>query len=429
MVIAFLAQHLAVALATSFPPGRGATSAQALQVLLSISMVFHPVPAMIRGSLPHLLLAALSWLQIALLIRRFALCVRGRGLVVPSTFLGGWMVLLVIGLISWIVGTAAFLSPILFHALKQSGMVWAMQIANTLLTGVLFIPAANLFGVTFFVVEILSIKTDGLFASPATAAGPTAGVADAGKMTPAAPAKARSESRHLLTRYAAGIGLALGIGLVIVPPVWSLFPTGLVHERLCQTRSGEHIYKRARATSYLLIGEGGSDDGLHLHHALEDVTSRRVEFVEVAKDRANYHQRNSFIGLFGTSDPQGTFFRAFLGSADSPDCAKRLSWLYGTRLELETDQCLRLMPIEKPTSRYRVEAVADEQATWYTPHILSYGARVVDGERNATLAEYMRFARTGLLAFFTVGEKKMDCPGRYGFRPAQLHRKVLLGER
>jgi hypothetical protein len=419
MLLGVIATFVAIPLAVAFPPGRGATFAQALQVLLTIGVLVNPIPAIVRPYLPSLLVIAFFWVQIALIARRVLLCMRNRGLVVPVALSGGWKVLLVIALLSWVLGTAVFLSPIVLHAMGARGAVWAMQIANTFFTGLLLLPAANLFGVTFFVVEVLSAAREGWLPRKLSIAS-------------GAPATVQAEEHGIkepFFRRAAAVGLTIGLALLIVPPVWSLFPTGLVHERLCKKRSGEHLYQTASAKSYGLIGEGASNDGFHLHHAIEDVTTRRVEFIELVKDRRNFQQRNSLSSLLGTSDPPGEVFRISLGAAGSPDCARRLSPMYGTRFELEANQCVRFTPIAVPTSRYRVEAVTDEQATWYTPHILSYGVRVVDAERSVILGEHMRFARTGLLAFFTIGEKQLDCPGRYGFSPTKIHRKALLGEK
>jgi len=417
MLFGVAATFLAIPLAMIFPPGRGATAAQALQVVLTISVVVNPVPAIFQAYLPYLLTIAFLWLQIALIVRRVLLCIRSRELIVPAALTGGWKVLLVIGMLSWLLGMAVFLSPIVLHSFGQSGLVWAMQIANTFFTGLLFIPAANVIGISFFVVEVLSARREGWL--PRKAGKVSASIA-------LATAEAEGREGNVLFRRAAAVGVTLGLALIVAPPVWSLFPTGLVYERLCRERSGERAYQSASAKSYVLIGEGASDDGFHLHHALEDVTSRRVEFVEVVKDGKNFQQRNSFSSFLGTGDPKAVAFRASLGAAGSADCVRRLSSMYGAQLEVQADQCLRFTPIAAPTSRYRVEAVSGEWATWYTPHVLAYGARVVDAEVKVTLGEHLRFERTGLLPFFLVGEKNLHCPPVYGFRPTKLHRTVLL---
>lgn len=418
MLLGVTATFLAAPLAAIFPLERGATFAQALQVMLSIKIVVNPVPLLLRAHVPQLLVTVLFLVQLALIARRVVLCTRNRELVVPVALAGGWKVLLAIALMSWVLGTLVTLSPIFLHALGASGAVWAMQIANTFFTAYIFVPAANLFGVTFFLVEILSAGREGWL--------PRKG--GIGSTTSRTAGAHGDEGRRVLFRRVAAVGLTAGLALVIVPPVWSLYPTGLVHEVLCRERSGEHVYEKTRAKSYVLIGEGGSDDGFHLHHALEDVTSRRVEFIEVVMDPRNIHQRHSFISLLGKSKPADVAFRVSLGSADSPDCARRVTPMYGTRLELEQNQCLRFTPIASPSSRYRVEAVNAEPANWYTPHIHAYGARVVDAEQKTTLGEHMRFTRTGLLAFFFVAENRRGCPALYGFKPTQMHRKVLFGE-
>lgn len=165
MLLALLARFLSFPLAQAYPPARGATFAQALQVLLSVSMVFHPIPGIALRAVPYLLVTALFWVQVALLVRRFGICLRDKKIIPPSALSGWSIALLLVGLLSWFIGTIVFLSPIFFHALNQKDLVWAMQIANSLLTGFLYIPAANLVGITFFVLEMVSLKRDGLFFS------------------------------------------------------------------------------------------------------------------------------------------------------------------------------------------------------------------------------------------------------------------------
>jgi len=419
MLLGVIATLLAGPLTAAFPPVRGARFGQVLLVLLVIREVTNPIPATLAAHLPSLFVAAFFWFQVAIVARRVLLCVRNRGLVVPVALTGGWKVLLLIGVLSWILGTAVFLSPLLLHVLSANEAVWAMQIANTFFTGLLFIPAANVFGISFFVVEILSAGREGWLPRRIAA-------------VPVVPPTSETQGRiqkEALVRRAGAVGLIAGIALLIVPPLWSLFPTGLVFERLCKVRAGEHVYQTVNAKSYVLIGEGAGEEGFHLDNALEDVTSHRVDYIEVVKDRRNGQQANSFISLLGTHDPPGVAFRVSLGPSDSPDCVRRRRPMYGTQLRLDANQCLRFTPIDAATSRYRVEAVDDEHATWYTPHILAYGVRVVDGERRVTLGEHMRFARAGLLPFFVVREKNLSCPPSVRFRPITVHRKVLLGEK
>jgi len=275
----------------------------------------------------------------------------------------------------------------------------------------------NLFGVTFFVVEILSAGREGWLPRRV----------ESNLAAPEAAQAGERGDRSVSFRRLGAIGLLVGLALVVVPPVWSLFPTGIVYERLCNERAGEHLYKTVSAKSYVLIGEGAGGDAFHLHHALEDVTEHRAEFVEVVKDRANNHQANAFGMLLRNHNPPGDVFRVALGASGSRDCISRPTPMYGTKFTLEVGQCLRFTPIAAPTSRYRVEVINNEQARWYTPHIRTYGVRVVDGEEGSVLGEHVRFVRGGMLAFFVVGDKNLSCPSPYRFQPTQIHRKALLG--
>jgi len=178
MVVALVSRYSVSYIATLYPPIRGDTFAQALQILLSVEMLFGPVPDIVRAQLIKVQAALfifplLHWLQMALLIRRVAICIGNRKITPPSMLNAWWLALFLVGLISWILGTLVYLSPILFHVLGQKNAVFAMQIGNALLTPFLYIPAANLFGIAFLVLELLSIKRDGLFPLSNSCAQPT----------------------------------------------------------------------------------------------------------------------------------------------------------------------------------------------------------------------------------------------------------------
>lgn len=354
-----------------------------------------------------------------LIFRRVLIWRRSGATLPPATYGSTAAVWLGICLLLILIALLGLLAAPLLRA--NYGIAYAFKLFGALtFTALLALPGKYLFGVTLFIIELTSIRKEGWWPQ---VAGPAGEPAISASVSPTSRVKGLLVSRAARTFLVAGI-----VVLAVMAPLWSLFPTGLVFDHLCKTRSGEHVLEKVRAKSYVLVGEGASDDGLHLHHAVEDVFQRRVDFIEVLKVSSNIHQANSFINFFGTHSPKGNAFRFSLAPAGSPRCVARLASLYGTRLQVPEGQCLQFEEIAKPASRYRVEAVHDQQAYWLTPHILSYGSRVVDSERGATLGEQLLFARSGLLAFFIAGEKNMQCPNRYGFRPAGLHRKVLLGD-
>ncbi len=158
MLAALISNYLYLPALLAFPPARGAMFAQTLQVLLEIRVLKQPVPAMLSQLVPAIILRVLFWVQVALLARRLVISVRAGTVVVPASLTAGWIVLFSIGFLSWLIGTMVFLSPVVLHALAQNQLAWAVQVANTLMTSVLYIPAANIFGVSFFFVEILALK-------------------------------------------------------------------------------------------------------------------------------------------------------------------------------------------------------------------------------------------------------------------------------
>src|SRR5690348_4102148 len=69
MLFGVIATFVAIPLAIAFPSARGASFAQALQVLLTIGVVVNPIPGIVRPYVPNLLVTAFFWLQIALVAR------------------------------------------------------------------------------------------------------------------------------------------------------------------------------------------------------------------------------------------------------------------------------------------------------------------------------------------------------------------------
>ncbi len=355
--------------------------------------------------------------QALLLLRRVWISVRARKIVAPPSLSLAWKIVLGLGVLSWCLGSVAELLPRLvipFVRTPVEGLGITLAMLSVFIVPYIWLLSNTVLGPSFFLLELLSIRREGFL--PATNL-------SAAQRTPGIDPTTREPLAMRKWRVGATVAV---VGVGVMASVWSIFPTGLVHERLCETRAGEHVYEKAGARNYLFVGEGASTDGLHLHHAMDDVATRQVEFIEILKVPGNHHQASVFGRLTGNRDPEHSVFRISLGTAGSPDCLTEYG-MYGMRETLAAGECLRLLAVTKSESRYHVEAVNDDQATWFTPSLRSDGARVVDSERKVTLGEDLIFANTSLLAYFVLGEHRMECPSRQGRSPAQLHRKVLLG--
>ena len=357
-----------------------------------------------------------------LVVRRFLIWRRFGSASPPASYDRASAVLLGVCMASLAIALLALLAAPLLRANYQIAYVFKL-FGALLLPGLLSLPAKYLLGATLLYVETASIRHEGWWPRPGAPM-------DTRHVEPAAYADDRSFRER--TRRVVGseqfrrIIISVGVLVIVIAPFWSVFPTGLVHRQLCKSRAGEQVYEKVSAKSYLFVGEGVSEDGLHLRQALQDVSERRVDFIEVLKDPGNHHQMTDFGFMFGSHDPKGNVFHIAIGPANASSCLNLIRY-YKEPETLKPGECLRYSAIDKAVSRYRVEAVTDQQATWFTPSLLSNGARVIDSERNVVMGEDLNYTNTSGMAFFILGKKQMICLPRDGRKPAQLHRKVLLG--
>jgi hypothetical protein len=418
MVVAYLAWLLAVLVFKSVPNpfallGRGTATFYVfgtIATLDGLAVPLYPVLGQWLGLVGALAMAVL-------LVRRLVVWRRFGSRSPPETFgsFGAFLLgFCLLSLLLAIVGT--LLAPL--AAGTNQGVAYVFRLFGGLMVpGLLALPAKYLFGVTLLVVELQAIGHEGWSPRPAGSA----------KLQPHAPVARRG---GFLSTTGARVALGVTVAAAAVTSaVWGVFPTGLFHARLCETRAGERIYEKAvGATSYLFVGEGASSDGLHLRDALLDVANRRVEFIEIQRVPGNHHQSNALRSMAGYREPAGSMFRVAIGPAGSPECVTRQRFYNEPPDKLEPGECLRMVAIDRPASRHRVEAVLNERATWYLPHLRTDGSRVIDSQRGKLLGEDLIFANTSTLAFFTLGEKRMQCPARFGRKPAGLHRRILLGD-
>lgn len=112
------------------------------------------------------LLGVLFLVQIALLLRRVAICIRANSIQPPPTLNRGWKVILWISLVLWLVGVLATLLPRLVHPFLEAELAKAIGFASGVV-GAFIVPyfwliPSNLFGPSFFAIELLSFRKEGV---------------------------------------------------------------------------------------------------------------------------------------------------------------------------------------------------------------------------------------------------------------------------
>lgn len=357
-----------------------------------------------------------------LIVRRVLIWRRFGSASPPASYNHAVAVLLGICMASLVIALLTMLAVPPLSTIRQFAYVFKL-FGGLLVPNLISLPAKYLLGATLLYVEIASIRHEGWWPRPVESR-------DTHHAAPALRADDRSP-RGRARRFIWSAGFRRKVSIVailviVIAPFWSVFPTGAAHRHLCNTRAGELVYETARARSFLFLGEGASDDGLHLDQAIEDVANRHVDFIEVRRDSGNHRQESSFDSLFGRLDPKISVLRISIGPAGSANCLKGMRYRDTGKL-LQPGECLQYVAVEKPGSRYQVEAVENEQPRWFTPTLRGDGARVIDREKNVLMGEDLNYTNTSLIAFFVLGEEQMTCLPRHGRKPVHLHRKVLLG--
>ena len=125
-----------------------------------------PMPAALARHVPAFLLLGLFWMQVALFLRRAALCVRAKRIEAPSSLNVAWNVILLIGAVPWLLAAAAVLLPRIIAPLLTKELLFGQAIAQAFLVPYLWIVAANTLGIAFFLLEAFSVWKDGAFPRP-----------------------------------------------------------------------------------------------------------------------------------------------------------------------------------------------------------------------------------------------------------------------
>jgi len=150
-----------------------------LSIFFPLSIPSHPVPAFVFRFVPpnsdfpfNAFFGALFYFDIALLLRRIAICVRTGSVQPPSSLNRGWKVVLWACLILWLVGMLTILLPRFVQpflgAEFASALGFGAGVVGAFIVPFFWVVPSNLFGSSFFVVELLSLRREGLFSLPNT---------------------------------------------------------------------------------------------------------------------------------------------------------------------------------------------------------------------------------------------------------------------
>lgn len=142
-------------------------------IFTPLAIPANPVPQIVSRFMPislHILLKVLFFAQITLLVRRIIIWLRVRSIQPPSSFNLGWKVVLGTSFALWLIGILATLLPRLIFPLLGSEFAGDLNFAYSLgiafILPYLWIISGNLFGPSFFVLEFLSLRKEGVIPLP-----------------------------------------------------------------------------------------------------------------------------------------------------------------------------------------------------------------------------------------------------------------------
>lgn len=167
-------EALATLLALSVPgvSEQRATWLISATLLKPMAQPAQPLPWLARGLIPfreslfsYYALVALVFVQGALLARRVLVCKAARRIVLPPALNRTLGVLLLIGAVSWCV--PIFLELVtralaLVAGSNVQGVTAGAAVLSAFIVPLVWIPAMNLLGPTFFALEVHSLLTEGL---------------------------------------------------------------------------------------------------------------------------------------------------------------------------------------------------------------------------------------------------------------------------
>lgn len=143
-----------------------------------LALPAQPMPAIFGRFVPPgsftfigTLVASLFFAQTVLLLRRIAICVRAKRVEPPPSLNRIWKAVLWISLASWLVGVLVILLPrlavpALVGIELAKGIGFASAIVGAFIVPLFWLIPSNLFGPSFFILELLSFRSEGLFPPP-----------------------------------------------------------------------------------------------------------------------------------------------------------------------------------------------------------------------------------------------------------------------
>jgi hypothetical protein len=152
-------------------------------IFVPMAIPAQPVPALAGRIVPSSLYAVfnglisvLLYVQIALLLRRIAICFRARAIQAPLSLNRGWKIVLWVSFVLWLVGILVgilvtllprLVNPFLGAELSKA-IGFASGVIGAFIVPFFWLIPSNLFGPSFFVIELMSFRKEGLFPLPNT---------------------------------------------------------------------------------------------------------------------------------------------------------------------------------------------------------------------------------------------------------------------
>lgn len=111
----------------------------------------------------------LLFAQVALLVRRIAISVRSRSVQPPPSLTTPWKIILGVALVAWLIATLTMVLPRLVLPLLSGEMANSLSVgaavAGAFIAPYFWLLSNNILGPSFFILELLSIKAEGVMPS------------------------------------------------------------------------------------------------------------------------------------------------------------------------------------------------------------------------------------------------------------------------
>ncbi len=112
----------------------------------------------------------LAFAQVVLLVRRIAISVLGRSVQPPPSLTTPWKIILGVALVAWLIAALALLLPRLVFPMLSGEMASSFGLGSAMASAFIapyfWLLSNNILGPSFFILELLSIRVEGVMPSP-----------------------------------------------------------------------------------------------------------------------------------------------------------------------------------------------------------------------------------------------------------------------